>query len=262
MKIIQFFFVVTLCTTFSCSDPKAETEVPTAAAAVTEALTQPIAEKVEAVAEKLKTEEVESIVKEVAKVEEVKETKEEASKVEKKSAAYLKASEERRKKRQAAREEKRRKEAAKKDLLIKTTSKTESSTTVVKVKEEEVDELKHTAFGTPKVKFKETEFDFGVIKQGEKIQHNFVFENTGSGDLEIINVDVTCGCTTPSFPFIPIAPGEKGTIGVSYNSTGKLGNQRPMITIVTNAKPHTYKIYLKGVVDAERAKPKDAEVEN
>ena len=126
-----------------------------------------------------------------------------------------------------------------------------------KRKEEKARQSKSTA----KIKFKETEYDFGVITQGDKIKHDFVFENVGDADLEILNVDVTCGCTTPTFPFIPIAPGEKGTIGVTYNSTGKLGNQKPMITIVSNAKPHTTKIYLKGVVDAERAKSTKEKVE-
>ncbi len=117
--------------------------------------------------------------------------------------------------------------------------------------------------GRAKAEFSHTEHDFGVIIQGEKVEHSFVFENTGDADLEILNVDVTCGCTVPTFPFIPIAPGEKGTISVTYNSTGKLGNQKPMITVITNASPRTYKLYFKGVVDAERAKLNtDTSVEN
>ena len=103
--------------------------------------------------------------------------------------------------------------------------------------------------------FNETIHDFGVINQGDQISHDFVFENTGERELEILKVDVTCGCTTPTYPFLPIAPGDKGTISVTYNSTGKLGAQKPMITVVTNAKPRTHKIYLKGGVDAERANP-------
>ncbi len=105
----------------------------------------------------------------------------------------------------------------------------------------------------PEIEFKETVFDFGVINQGDKIEHDFVFKNTGNADLEILNVDVSCGCTVPTFPFMPIAPGEEGKIGVIYNSTGKLGNQKPMITVVANTRPARHKIYLKGVVDAERS---------
>ncbi len=112
-----------------------------------------------------------------------------------------------------------------------------------------------------KIVFEETEYDFGVIDQGDKINHDFIFKNTGNADLEILNVEVTCGCTTPSYPFIPIAPGEKGTIGVSYNSTGKLGNQKPMITVFSNARPKVQKIYLKGIVDAARAKDKNVEID-
>ena len=88
--------------------------------------------------------------------------------------------------------------------------------------------------------------------QGDKIEHKFSFKNTGKADLVIKNVTASCGCTQPSYPFVPIAPGEEGFIGVVFDSKGKLGKQKPTITVVTNARPHTYKLYLDGFVDAQR----------
>ncbi len=104
----------------------------------------------------------------------------------------------------------------------------------------------------PKVSFETEKYSFGRIMQGEEKEFKFKFKNTGNADLQIINVTATCGCTTPSYPFIPIEPGEEGYIGVTYNSTGKLGAQKPSITVVTNASPKTYKLYLEGTVDAQR----------
>ncbi|HHH50294.1 MAG TPA: DUF1573 domain-containing protein, partial [Saprospiraceae bacterium] len=79
----------------------------------------------------------------------------------------------------------------------------------------------------PKISFKETSYEFGLINQGDEIQHKFEFKNTGDKDLLISNVTATCGCTQPSYPFVPIPPGETGFIGVVYNSKGKLGTQKP-----------------------------------
>ena len=51
----------------------------------------------------------------------------------------------------------------------------------------------------PVITFKETEFDFGDIKQGEKVEHTFEFTNTGEADLLIITARASCGCTVPEF---------------------------------------------------------------
>lgn len=102
----------------------------------------------------------------------------------------------------------------------------------------------------PMIKFDKEVFDYGSIDQGEKVEYKFTFKNTGTKELVITNATASCGCTMPSYPFIPIAPGEEGYIGVIFDSTGKLGKQKPMITITTNANPSTHKIYLDGYVDA------------
>lgn len=106
----------------------------------------------------------------------------------------------------------------------------------------------------PKVSFDSKSFDYGVIMQGDKVEHNFKFTNTGKADLVIKNVKASCGCTQPTYPFIPIKPGKEGSIGVIFDSTGKLGRSLPTITVVTNARPSTYTLKLTGFVDAERAK--------
>ena len=44
-----------------------------------------------------------------------------------------------------------------------------------------------TATG-PKMKFTESEFDFGEIEAGEVVEHVFTFENTGTDTLRISQV--------------------------------------------------------------------------
>ena len=121
-----------------------------------------------------------------------------------------------------------------------------------KVKEELV-KKKKKAKKRAKAKFENRTHEYGLIMQGDKIEHQFKFKNTGKADLVIKNVTASCGCTQPSYPFVSIAPGEEGFIGVIFDSKGKLGKQKPTITVVTNARPHTYKLYLDGYVDAQRA---------
>lgn len=96
------------------------------------------------------------------------------------------------------------------------------------------------------ITFAEPEFNYGRIKPGDVVKHDFKFKNEGKGNLIISNAIASCGCTTPSFPFIPIEPGKEGYIGVIFDSTGKVGKQRPSITLTTNVGKK--KIYLTGYV--------------
>ncbi len=100
-----------------------------------------------------------------------------------------------------------------------------------------------------KINFEETTHKFGTIKTGDKVTHKFKFTNTGNAPLVIKNVDVSCGCTFPSYPFLPIKPGEEGEIDVTFNSEHKIGRQKPTVTVVTNGRPRTLKLYMEGFVE-------------
>ena len=69
---------------------------------------------------------------------------------------------------------------------------------------------------------KETEFDFGKIQQGKPVTHIFTVLNNGKDSLKIINVQASCGCTTPSWEKNKVqAPGEKTAIVVGFNAAGE-----------------------------------------
>ncbi len=87
-----------------------------------------------------------------------------------------------------------------------------------------------------KIEFKDAEntIDYGkVYKDSDSGLRTFVFTNTGDAPLIITNVQSTCGCTVPTKPTEPIAPGKTGKIDVKYNMNP--GPIRKTITVETNA---------------------------
>ena len=97
--------------------------------------------------------------------------------------------------------------------------------------------------------FKETEYDFGTIKQGKVVDHTFTFTNTGKTPLVIESASASCGCTVPEWTKTPVAPGEQGEVKVQFNSAGKNGQQAPMVTIRANTEPNIVRVSMKGTVE-------------
>jgi hypothetical protein len=78
-------------------------------------------------------------------------------------------------------------------------------------------------------------YDFGDIPKGEKQKTVFVFTNTGNNPLVISSATAGCGCTVPTKPEEPIAPGEKGEIEVEYNGSGS-GKISKNVTVLLNTE--------------------------
>ncbi len=93
--------------------------------------------------------------------------------------------------------------------------------------------------GTAKFSFVEESHDFGAINEGDIVEHEFSFTNSGDAPLIITSANGSCGCTVPNPPKEPIAPGETASIKVSFNSQGKPGNQQKTVTINANTEPST-----------------------
>ena len=86
----------------------------------------------------------------------------------------------------------------------------------------------------PIVQFNTLDFDFGDMKQGDKIEYTFNLTNGGKSDLQIRNVRSSCGCTAVAPSKKVIAPGETVPIKVTFDSRGKRGRQSKSITVITN----------------------------
>lgn len=74
--------------------------------------------------------------------------------------------------------------------------------------------------GAPKIQFDSTTFNFGRVKSGEIVKHSFVFTNSGTATLEIMDVKTGCGCTTAGAWDKKVEPGKTGIIPLQFNSTG------------------------------------------
>ena len=86
----------------------------------------------------------------------------------------------------------------------------------------------------PKIEFKAETIDYGtVVKGADSGLRVFEFTNTGNADLVITDVKSSCGCTVPSKPTEPIAPGKTGKIEVQYNMNP--GPISKTITVTSNA---------------------------
>ncbi|MBP6620516.1 MAG: DUF1573 domain-containing protein [Leadbetterella sp.] len=86
-----------------------------------------------------------------------------------------------------------------------------------------------------KIEFENPNHDFGEIKEGEVVSTVFKFKNVGSMPLNIVSVDVTCGCTVAEKPEKPIGAGKTGEIKVEFNSAGKAGINKKYVTVTSNA---------------------------
>jgi hypothetical protein len=102
----------------------------------------------------------------------------------------------------------------------------------------------------PAITFTEGEHDFGTVKAGDVLKHTFKFKNTGQAPLLIESATATCGCTVPTWPKEPIAPGEEGEIPVSFDTKGKAGQQSKTITIRANTQPNVTTVTIKANVPA------------
>jgi hypothetical protein len=106
---------------------------------------------------------------------------------------------------------------------------------------------------TPKVEgagmvFENETIDYGTIPHNADGKREFVFVNNGTKPLIITNATGSCGCTVPTYPKEPIAPGAKAVIGVKY-ATDRVGAFTKTVTLTSNAEGQASKVLtIKGTV--------------
>jgi hypothetical protein len=133
------------------------------------------------------------------------------------------------------------------------TAKSTKKTTKTEVKSTKVDM-------TPKVDgagmlFESETIDYGTIPHGADGKREFVFVNNGNKPLIITAATGSCGCTVPSSPKEPIAPGARGVIGVKYD-TNRNGAFQKTVTVTSNAVEPSKVLTIKGNILPEET-PKE-----
>jgi len=98
------------------------------------------------------------------------------------------------------------------------------------------------------ITFDEKQFNFGEIIQGQVVEHDFIFTNTGKSDLVIYDSKGSCGCTVPEWPKEPIKPGKKDKVHVKFDSTNKDGHQTKTVTLTCNTQPNQVTLEIVGDV--------------
>ncbi len=98
------------------------------------------------------------------------------------------------------------------------------------------------------ISFSQETIDYGNIKKDANGEREFVFKNTGKEPLIITNCVGSCGCTVPVWPKTPIAPGEKASIKVKYD-TRRVGRFQKTVTVTSNAGTPTKVLTIKGNVE-------------
>ncbi|WP_294248076.1 DUF1573 domain-containing protein [uncultured Chryseobacterium sp.] len=88
----------------------------------------------------------------------------------------------------------------------------------------------------------ESNFDFGKIKKGDKVEHVYEVTNTGSNPLVISEVKPGCGCTAPDFTKEPIMPGKKGKITLHFDSSNFDGNVNKYADVFANVEKTPVKL--------------------
>jgi len=90
--------------------------------------------------------------------------------------------------------------------------------------------------------------DYGTIEHNADGARKFIFTNNGTEPLLIKNAKGSCGCTVPTWPREPIAPGVTAEIGVKY-ATNRVGKFTKTITLTTNASKKPVILTIKGEVN-------------
>lgn len=101
---------------------------------------------------------------------------------------------------------------------------------------------------TTTVEVIDTAYNFGTVREGEKVQYSYRFRNTGRYPLVITNATASCGCTVPEKPERPIMSGDTGFIKVVFDSKGKSNHVVKTVTITSNANPPFRELLLSGDV--------------
>jgi hypothetical protein len=102
--------------------------------------------------------------------------------------------------------------------------------------------------GMPEIVFDTIVNDMGLINEGEQVLAWFEYENKGTAPLIIKDIKAGCGCTVPKWNAEPLEAGEKESIKIIFDSSGKRGMQDIRISVQSNAKNSKEELRIKAQV--------------
>jgi hypothetical protein len=98
------------------------------------------------------------------------------------------------------------------------------------------------------IKFETKKHDFGFVRQGDVLEYDFAFINTGTKPLLIDSTQATCSCTEVETPPNPILPGEKAKIHLKFDSKSAIDRQKRKIIVYSNSAQSPQTLIFKCIV--------------
>ncbi len=86
----------------------------------------------------------------------------------------------------------------------------------------------------PKARWSEANYDYGQIRQGDKVSHQFVVYNDGKKDLLIHKAKTSCSCLKTNISKTTIAAGDSSIVKVDFDSFGKEGKDSRKVNVYLN----------------------------
>lgn len=76
------------------------------------------------------------------------------------------------------------------------------------------------------------EHDFGILRPGTEVSHEFPIHNTGTRAVTVHEVQTTCSCTVAEVSSTRISPGKSESITVSYKSGELPSDDRRQVIVL------------------------------
>lgn len=92
----------------------------------------------------------------------------------------------------------------------------------------------------------DTSWNFGFIKQGESVTHEFHFKNKGNKPLVISEVEKECGCTSIHWTTEPIEPNDEGIIYATIQINQGSGEFDKKLHVYSNSNISPLELTLTG----------------
>jgi hypothetical protein len=86
----------------------------------------------------------------------------------------------------------------------------------------------------PAITFESIVYDFNNVNPGSNLSCEFKFTNTGDSQLQIKDVQTTCGCTVPKLEKNEYKAGESGTIKVNFAAGSGIGPVTKQLYVLSN----------------------------
>ena len=75
------------------------------------------------------------------------------------------------------------------------------------------------------LKFDTAVMDAGTVKEdAAPREYEFFWTNAGDTPVTVVKVTTDCGCAVPSFDSVPVEPGERSSLKITYYPKGRPGN--------------------------------------